>query len=249
MTLRGLIGLLIVLAVFGGAGYLLLFEREWVFAWFNKAVQQAKGYTPAKTPQEALDKFKAAVRERNYEAAALYCGPDYAEQLRKVAPVATPLARAIDDLLHNMEQEAVKSEKVQIVLKYLEPFPKDIKIIDVREEAGKGKAVAQVAEDTGRPIQAHFTENWKVDTQLMRALFRDLPPQVELKQEGDGDDKHWRILFPVTAGLRTAVDHLKDKGMDYKKALEKVKLSIKRDAATKADLEKELRTEMEAASE
>src|SRR5262249_1640411 len=90
MTLRSRLALIIVVGVIGGAGYVLVFEREWLFGLFRKGIQQAKGYTPAKTPQEAMDKFKAAVKERDYESAALYCGPDYAEQLRKAAPVATP---------------------------------------------------------------------------------------------------------------------------------------------------------------
>jgi hypothetical protein len=246
MTLRSLLGLIIVVAVVGGAGYVLLFEREWLFGLFKKGIQQAKGYTPAKTPQEAMDKFKAAVKERDYESAALYCGPDYAEQLRKAAPVATPLAKAIDELLHNMDMEAVKSEKTQFVLKLLEPFPKDITIIDIKEQPGKGKAVAQLGEDVTRP--PHFTENWKIDLRVLRALTRGLQPLVELKQEGDGDNKYWRIYFPVSADLRTAVDQLKDKGMNYKKALDKVKFEIKRDAATKVDLEKRLKEEMEDAA-
>src|SRR5207247_2533152 len=79
--------------------------------WFR----QAKGLTPAKTPQEALDKFRQALKERDYESAALYCDDAYGEQLKRGAKEAKALGEAVDSLQHNMKSRDIKSGKVELV--------------------------------------------------------------------------------------------------------------------------------------
>jgi hypothetical protein len=53
----------------------------------NKLVDQGaatvSGYTPAKTPTEAMDKFREAILARKYKFAASYCTKPYAEQLER----------------------------------------------------------------------------------------------------------------------------------------------------------------------
>ena len=99
-----------------GVAYLGLFQRQAVMGLFKQAKLSAKGYKPAKTPEEALDKFREAIKDRDYEAAATYCGGDFVEQINKAAPGAKVLGDAIDNVLHNMDQEGIKSDKVKFVL-------------------------------------------------------------------------------------------------------------------------------------
>ena len=47
--------------------------------WVNKA----RGFTPAKSPNDALDKFKQAIEKRDYQAASLYLSGDYKEWFDK----------------------------------------------------------------------------------------------------------------------------------------------------------------------
>jgi hypothetical protein len=230
-----------------GIGYLALFQRDAVMALFQRAKLSAKGYKPARTPQEALDRFTEAIKDRDYEAAATYCDGDYSEQVRKAAPGARALGKAIDDLKHNMDQEGVKSDKVKFVLALLEPFPRSVKVLDMKTR-GDAQAFAVIAEEDGGRLRVDGNfEDWRLNPQLLRALVRGLQPTVELRRVGEGDNAHWKILFPVTPDLRNSVAYLQENGSNYARALDKVKYALKRDAATKSDLERELRYELEEA--
>src|SRR4051812_10835522 len=52
-----------------------------------------------------VDFFKKAIKAHDFETAATYCGPEYAEQLRKAAPAAKPLAEEIDNLNYKMAKQ------------------------------------------------------------------------------------------------------------------------------------------------
>ncbi len=86
--MRKLIVQVAALLLITGVAYLGLFQRQAVMGLFKQARLNAKGYTPAKSPEEALDRFRKAVKDRDYEAAASYCGGDFVEQINKAAPGA-----------------------------------------------------------------------------------------------------------------------------------------------------------------
>jgi hypothetical protein len=238
------ISALVVIAL---VAYLGLFKRQAVMEAYEKSVREAKGFTPAKTPTEALDKFRAAVKDRDYETAATYCGGDFAEQLRKGAKGAKELGNAIDNLTQTMDNNGIhKTERVKLILLLLEPFPTEFTVKDVITD--NNKAVAILLENGEVPLRVNArTLNWRVDPLIFRSLTRGLSPQVELQSEAEGDP-HWKIYFPVTDELRLSVDKLRDNYKDYVKALEKVKSEVNTDATTKADLERRLQTELEEAS-
>jgi hypothetical protein len=255
MRLRSMIVLLIILVLIGSAVYIGFRKREWWMPYFTKARQMAEGYTPAKTPDEARDKFRTAVKDRDYESAAVYCTADYADQLRRGAEAATALGKAIDNLEGQMEVEGVKSDKVRIVLRYLEPFPKEIKLSNL-EKKGDDKAVVTLEEDFGGLQPVNFrSEEWKVDLSVFRALAGGPEGNLALGQrvpitlirEGQGDAAAWKLDIPVKPEDRTRVDTLKDKYKNYVKALEKLQVEVRTDAVTKTDLERRLRTELEEA--
>src|SRR4029077_20444595 len=49
----------------------------------EETVDTAAGFTPAKTPTEAMDKFREAIQARNYKAAKKYVTKDYADMLER----------------------------------------------------------------------------------------------------------------------------------------------------------------------
>jgi len=244
---RKLIVQVAALLLITGVAYLGLFQRQAVMGLFKQARLNAKGYTPAKTPEEALDRFRDAVKDRDYEAAASYCGGDFVEQINKAAPGAKVLGDAIDNLLHNMDQEGIKSDRVKLVLRLIEPFPRHLKVVDIKKR-GEDQAYAVLVEESGAPLKVDGRfEDWRIDGRLMRSLARGIPSLVEVRRVGEGDKAQWKIFFPVTPEQRDCVTYLAENASNYARSLDKVKYAIKRDAATKSDLERELRVELEEA--
>jgi hypothetical protein len=121
----------IVAGVIGAAGLFTFAPNtrpDFVKGWFRKA----SGFTPAKTPNECLDKFKAAIEKRDYETAALYTTGEYTEFLIKTAKGAQTLGKSIDSLVYNLDKYGVRSDKAKLVLHRLEPFPRSYKVVDVK---------------------------------------------------------------------------------------------------------------------
>src|SRR5262245_29082982 len=85
--------LLIVGLVVLTAGFYFLEDMRPPFV--ERMFLAAAGYGPAKTPTDALDKFKEAIRKRNYKAAASLCTGEYADQLKLSAKRATKLGNAV----------------------------------------------------------------------------------------------------------------------------------------------------------
>jgi hypothetical protein len=220
--------------------YLGLFQRAAIMSVFAQGKLAAEGYTAASTPSEALDDFRRAIRERNYEAAELYLGGEYAEQFHKGAKNAQKLGVALDNLASTMETTGTKSDKVKYVLRWLDPFPTDLKVVDVKQSGDK-LAYATLAEDAGPlQFQGDFSD-WRVDLRACRPLFRSVGAQVELRKEGDGGGGRWKIYLPVTPELRLYVDYLAENESNYANAVDRVKEDLKNDATTKESLENALK--------
>jgi hypothetical protein len=234
---------------------------EFVKAWIRKG----QGLTPAKTPDEAIDKFKKAIKARDYEAASLYCTADYAEQMRKCAKAANRLGKAIDDLLYNVEDvAAINTPKGKLVLALLEPFPLDFHY-EISKQSEDSALVTIHVEDPKETKTADYISNLQaaegmVDPRIQRVLVPrvDFPPVVPMKHEGE-KEKSWKIDFPVTAafvwvrpglspinypGMREQVEYLRANYGNYVRALENLKYRIKHEAATKLDFENDLRKEL-----
>ncbi len=139
-----------------------------------------------------------------------------------------------------METTGTKSDKVKYVLRWLDPFPTDIKVVDVKQSGDK-LAYATLAEEAGPlQIQGDFSD-WRVDPRACRPLFRSVGAQVELRREGN----QWKIYLPVTPDLRLCVDYLAENGSNYANAVDRVKEDLKNDATTKESLENALKQALE----
>jgi hypothetical protein len=228
-----------------GIAYLALFQRPAIMSLFSQGALAAQGYTPAKTPSEAMDGFKKALKERNYAAAEIYLGGDYSEQFHKGAKNGQNLGVAIDNLFNAMDKTGTKSDKAKFVLLLLDPYPANIKVLEVKS-SGEKTAYATIAEESGAPLEINSGfQDWKVDPRMFRSLMRSTGPQVELRKEGDGDKAQWKIYLPVTPDLRLCVDYLAENGSNYVNAINRVKEDVKNDATTKESFENALKKALE----
>jgi hypothetical protein len=242
MRLTSFVGFVIVLGLIGFVGYVAWVQPEWAMSWVREARRDVAGFSPAKTPQELLDKFKDAIKRRDYDAASAYVTTDYAEQLRKGGPAANKLGTAIDTFEDKLEQKGLKSDKVRLVLLSIDPFPKDVKFVDLKYKEGEAKAGVFIGEDV-KPVAFVDLNGWKYDSTVNRALIWGLKQgtPVELVRKGEGDKGHWLLDFQVNDGMRQAVDHLKDKHMKFVHALDKLKSEVLNHPMTDKDVEKELK--------
>jgi hypothetical protein len=102
-------------------------------------------------------------------------------------------------------------------------------------------------EEGGAPFHIERYESWNIDPLMIRSLAKGIPLQVELRREGSGSDKCWKIWFPVTPALNLSVDQMREKYQNYVRAMKKVIYEVKNDPVTKSDVEARLKTELESA--
>lgn len=207
-----------------------------VKGWFRAA----QGMAPAKTPTEALDRFRAAVKKRDYETAAEFCDKDYREQVLKAAKPAQKLGEAIDSLAYQMDKNGVVNQKVKYVLRLLEPFPKSYRY-DVKEKGNR--AVAVLADDEPLPkLESPLEGDFFVKHgNMVMSLMPNAPGEawsaVELVKDDAGV---WRLQVPVTTRLRLSVDALKDNATNYANAISQVRDEVRNNPVTKEQVWNEL---------
>jgi len=216
--------------------------------WVNNLFLKAGGYTPAQTPEEALEKFRTLIKKRDYDTAKLYCSGDYLEQLKIGGPAANKLGTAIDNLMYTFkETKKLKSDKAEFALRMLDPFPTEFTVLDMKKQ-GEDKATAVLEFKFGRDLQPGNMSDWKLDPNIWMALVPDAPRiSITLKKEGTGKDQAWRIIFPVPARLRSSVPTLKDNHGNFVQALNRLNEDLKNNPVTIDNFERELKTDLEAA--
>ena len=245
--MKNLIILIVVVVLLAGIAFVgasLWFEWQPIWGYY----QMARGYGPANTPNEAVERFLKAVKDRDYSTAAEFCSGDYAYELKKTAPKARELAQAIDNFMSNMELKEIQSNKVKWVLNRLQPFPKDFKAPDVKTSGEKATVV--LMEDYGT-LQMTDWGDWNVDREAFRGCCGGLlgtmalgnPVVVDVVKEGGS----WKIKFDLPTDVRTGMAKVRDTGSNYIKALDKVKYEIKNHAVTKDDVESQLKDEIQKA--
>jgi hypothetical protein len=241
--------LFILLVVGGGAAFGVFYTVPSARPdWVNDLFLKAGGYTPAQSPDEALEKFRTLIKKRDYNTAKLYCSGDYLEQLKIGGPAANKLGMAIDSLLYTFRNtKNMRSDKAEFALVMLDPFPTNFKVEDLKKY-GEDKASAILAFDYGRPLQPGNMADWMVDPNIWMALVpTHTRVLVDLKKEGTGKDKAWKIYFPVPPEIRGRVTTLKDFHGNFVAALNQLNTRLKNDAFTMDNFERELKTELEAA--
>lgn len=217
-----LTSLIVLLAIVGGAGYVLIFKRDWLFSKAKEGIQLAQGYTPAKSPREAMEQFMKAVKARDYDAAARYCTGDYEEKLRKAHKGASTLGSLIDDINSQIDDKGFRTEKTTFLLYFLDPFPTNFAIGELKEDKkDPDKAIGyykleQINIGLQPPTDVKSVDD-KMFTQCLRnpvispLIVKPMP--IEIKAVNKDGEKHWFIHAPMTelnhAQILYFIDHYK----------------------------------------
>ncbi|HEX3147045.1 MAG TPA: hypothetical protein VHR66_03125 [Gemmataceae bacterium] len=215
-----------LLAVLGIGGFLFLFKREAV----GEMIDSARGYPRAKTPQECVDLFKKAVKDRKYDKASKYCTKEYAEQLKRGGEAGHDVGESIDDLIHRMQNDGVLTSEIEFVLFQNDPLPPDLKL--TVQTPGEKEATAAIGVDNPALLTPP-TGVWKYDPRFIKAFYFDYPRgYVRLVKEGD----YWKIDIPVTPEMRMRVDRLIQCSKDYVNAYKKMSEEVRTERTTKLDV-------------
>jgi hypothetical protein len=215
--------------------------------WFD----QAKGFTPATSPEDALGKLKKAIEKRDYDAAKLYLTGDYLEQFDKGREEALKLANEIDALRVVMKDNGVKSNKVDMVLYWMDPFPAfKYEVKNPSKDSTKSvTAVINWNDDAGRFNDASgYSVNFDVGLKhslLPVGYLVNGPLTVTVKEVEEGV---WKVEVPVQIGdrhMRYCVQSLEKNASNIANAMGNIKNDVKRDKAVKADFEHSFKSNIE----
>ncbi len=227
-----------------------------VFAVFPKtrpgpvkdAIRRMRGFGPAESAEDAIDKFRRAIKDRDFETAATFVGGDFGELMAKAAEPAENVAHGVDDLLDVMESNQLKSDKTRYALKLLEPFPRELSVKGKIDSRGDSTLVTLLEEPFRGDV---VTERWNIDPRMLRTLYFDPLDLrsgtfvvVEVKKVG----KSWKLFFPPDfskEGARSKIDRLRENHGNYVRALTQVKNSAKNDAVTRENILQDLRRVLE----
>ena len=240
--MRRLLTMLVVLGVLGAGVYIAIFKR-------GDARRTAGGYKKAETPQLAADMFRMAIEERDYDIAADYCTPSYAEQMRRCGSEANEFAVKLDNLTYQMKERGLIRDEVQLVLTALDPFPKDIKIV-VSKESGE---TAEAAIGFQLPLLKGNQPNagtWLLKPEIFNIYVRSCrflnPNTIVVGMRKDKDT--WKFDFPVDPALQLRVGHMKDKYKNYVNPFTIVTQEVKNDPTTKENVPGRLKSLLEQAA-
>lgn len=201
--------LIVLLAIVGGAGFVLIFKRDWLFSKVKEGTQLLEGYTPAKSPREAMELFMKAVKARNYDAASKYVTGEYEEKLRKAHAGASELGGLIDAINLTIDDKGFKDEKITFVLYNLDPFPNNFKVGDVKETKDKDKALGAFVLEQINLGSAPPPEIKPLDFKMFTNSLRNpvvgpnptklavITLEIKAVKKGDSDEKHWIIDVPM----------------------------------------------------
>jgi hypothetical protein len=251
--LLAVVGLAVASAIYLGVAYKV---RSIRVGPVNGWMRSANGFGPAKSAEDAMDKFRQAIEKHDYDAAGQFLSGEYKEFFDKGTDDAESLVAEIDNLKAAMKKNGVKSDKGYFVLFMLEPFPAGFKY-DLSKGDGDAKVATlswanELSQYAGADLQG--LQSWQVDTKMWNSLMPlavdvRVPLQVTVKKEKDG---FWRIQFPTSTGttanarhVRDSVDYLRKNGSNFKNALQGLKNDVKNEPQTKENFESSLKVKLE----
>ena len=215
-----------------------------IWGWFSKGQDKVTGFTPAKTQQEALDKFREAIEVRKYNYAAKYVTKEYAAALNRANEGASELGASIDRVRDYAKTKGTETDKVRFLFFLLDPFPKVLKSGPAPVEKDKkhyGHYVLEIPKAT--------TNREKLEQELREVDFRmfqtvlALPitsaNALEIVKEGE----EWKLSVPINAAWEQEVAYSNDNWKKYRDALDDFKgwmLNNNNQISTKEGLETEV---------
>jgi hypothetical protein len=227
-TAMRLVSVLILVAIVGGIGYVLVFKRDWLFQKVEEGTRLAQGYSAAKTPSDAMDLFRKAVKDRDYKTAATYCMGDYAEQLTKGHDAGRAVGKLIDGIVNFMENKGLKTEKAMTALYSLDPFPGNFKVKDAPQKKDDAKAIGQFELEPISNVNLLVMQQiGNVDPLMFKHNLAPLDIRVvEINQTGKGKENAWKLNFPLQPGQVQLISHFLDHHKTYVTGLERFRTEL-----------------------
>ena len=215
--------------------------------WFH----QAKGFSNATSAEDALDKLRKAIEKRDYEAAKLYLTGDYLEQFSKGLEQAKLMTASIDNLRSTMKARNISSDKVDLWLYWLDPFPPFKYEVKNKSEGGTPAVIHWHDEDGRFKGVLGKSVDLKIDPNMAHALLPvmtavPLPLKATVKEvEGS-----WKVEIPVSVArhVREGVQALEKHAGNYSNAIDSAKENLKIEATVKGDFEGALKSKLEKAN-
>lgn len=231
----------LVLAAAGAGVYFFILKPD----EGEKLVLKAKGYTKAETPEDLMEKVKKAVDNREYNGLANYLSGDYKVQVEKAADKAETLGKAIDNLKSAMEKYGVKSDKVELLLYFLDPFPKGLQTTVESKADDSASVTLKVAATT---VKLTAWPELKEDKNMFNIIQRNIAqPQQKAKKE----DKGWVLDIPMHSKYPDFVANFNAKATNFANALDEIREKLRTDSTikTKGGLEDLVKKRINDASE
>jgi hypothetical protein len=193
-----------------------------LFGWKTPALSQkemnqgldvtlatAAGYTPAKSPSEAMDKFREAIHARKYKFASIYVTKEYADMLTRSSEGASELGNVLDRIRGYGKEQGILNDKTAFFLYQLDPFPKNFKGGPAPTKKGDDKAIAKYEwEAIGGKIsaQAIASELENIDKDMYQNVLMYKPifqGQIEIVKDGDA----WKLKVPTNPKWEETVNY------------------------------------------
>ena len=223
--------LVAIVGVVGAAflGYISLgpLNKKDLTGLVDKGLQTASGFTPAKTPQEAMDKFREAIEARKYKTAATYVTKEYADVLERSHTGAAELGASIDQIREYARNKGLETDKLSFLLHKLDPFPKNLKSGSVPAKKGDKTYGSFTLEGTTftTPLDKLADSLRDMD---QRMFLNTLGPRdvfslpIEIVQEGEV----WKLNVPMNPVWLAVVGHFNDNWKTYHTGLDSFRGSM-----------------------
>jgi hypothetical protein len=234
--------ILIFAGVLGGFWFLTKENME-------RTLASGKGYTAAKSPTEAMDKFREAIHARDYKAASYYTTKSYAEILTKSHNNARELGTFVDKIHNWGENKGLLTDKLKVALYSIDPFPKNFKSAEAPKQDGDKKAVGAYKWEKPYELKGaaiNFQDFKDFDQRMYTNILRvnAFQPVINLVKDGD----EWKLDIITTPQWEAEVSHFNDRARTYITGLEGLWNDLNRERIdTMSGLENEVMAKLRAA--
>ena len=150
--------LIILLALIGGGVYVFMFTD-----WITKGRRAATGFLPAKTADEAAQRFAKAVKARDMKTAATYCTGEYANLLTNAHQPVSEVGSTLDQISEYMKNKGWRTDKSVAVVHYFDLMPPQLTPAPAKKIDDKTAEVAFMVDNPGfeGPVTPQLFEQFK----------------------------------------------------------------------------------------
>ncbi len=207
----------------------------------------AAGFNPAKSPTEAMDKFREAIKGRKYKFAAIYVSKEYADQLNRSHDNAAEFGALVDKIRNWGDNKGILSDKAKIALFSIDPFPSNFKAGPAPKQEGD-KAYGNFVWEKIKleNPNANILEDVKsMDPRMFQNIlsYQAFNGKLEFVKTGE----EWKINVPMTPAWETEIGNFNDKTKTYVTALSAFWNDVNRERfESKAKFESELFSQLRA---